>query len=186
MKTFLVALLLSAVPGMAADIYDFTLLPQSGTTEGLPGSTIGWGYSIHNESSSLWLVTTDLSAATFQYATPSLLFDFPDLAPGATVTVPYNPITAAGLYQIVWDANTAAGFVNSGSFSLMAQWWNGDPQGTGQFQSTAPNVAQPYSASVPGSAVPEPASVALIALSLLLFVVPRTLRRRSESLRFRM
>ncbi len=167
MKTLFVALLLAAVPGMAADIYDFTLLPQNGAIQGVPGSTIGWGYTINNESTSLWLVTTDLSAGTFQHATPDLLFDFPDLAPGASVTVPYNPNKAAGLYGIVWDANTPMGFVNSGSFSINAEWWNGDPAAGGQFRFAAPDSAQPYAASVASVATPEPGTLVLLSLPLL-------------------
>ena len=180
MKTLLIALLLTAGHAMAAEIYDFTLLPQSGAISGAPGATIGWGYSIHNESTSFWLVTTDLSAGGFQNATPNLLFDFPDIAPGATVTVPYNALTAAGLYQIAWDANSPSGFVNSGLFSLMAEWWNGDPQGSGQFQFAASSAAQPYTATVAGSSVPEPATIALVALPLLLFLVSGSCRGRRQ------
>jgi hypothetical protein len=90
---------------------------------GAPAVT-GWGYTLHNQSSTNWLVTTNLTAGTFQHATPQLLFDFPDLAPGANVTVPYNPAPPpTGLYQIVWDQNVPAGYVNAGTFTLSAQWW---------------------------------------------------------------
>ncbi len=95
---------LAAIPAMAADIYTFTV-PDAVTVESLAGLTTGWGYSLHNESRSLWLVTTGLSVSAFQpvhFSTPPpiLLFDFPDLAPCATVTVPYDPLAPAGLYQI--------------------------------------------------------------------------------------
>jgi len=60
MKTFVLAVLLSAVPMVAADVYIFDLLPTDGNIAGLPGSPIGWGYSLENQSSSLWLITTGL------------------------------------------------------------------------------------------------------------------------------
>src|ERR1700761_8983862 len=105
MRKLLFAICLSAIPAMAADIYTFTV-PAAENVSGPAGlSLTGWGYTIHNESSSLWLVTTGLSAGTFLQATPMVLFDFPDIAPGATIDVPYNPVTPAGLYQILWDAN---------------------------------------------------------------------------------
>jgi MYXO-CTERM domain-containing protein len=162
---------------MAADMYTFTV-PDAVTVGSAAGSVTGWGYSLHNESSSLWLVTTDLSAGTFQHATPDLIFDFPDLGPGATVTVPYDPLTPAGLYQIVWDANAPPGFVNSGTFSLTAEWWSGDPLAGGSFVSNAPTASQPYTAMV----TPEPATIALVALPLLLFGVIGARRRRRQSL----
>src|ERR1700751_864576 len=115
MRKLLFAICLSAIPAMAADIYTFTV-PAAENVSGPAGLTLtGWGYSIHNESSSLWLVTTGLSSGTFISATPKLLFDFPDIAPGATVMVPYNPVSPAGLFEILWDTNAPSGSVNSGT-----------------------------------------------------------------------
>lgn len=180
-----IAVLLSVMPAMAAEVYDFNVLPGTTAITGAPGATIGWGYSIHNDSSSLWLVTTDLSAGTFQHATPDLLFDFPDLAPGATVTVPYNPSTAAGLYAIVWDASAPAGFMNSGNFSVSAEWWSGDPLSGGQFRFAASGSTQPYVASVMSSAAtPEPGTVVLLSLPLLAcFLFGRRRNRVATSLK---
>ncbi len=164
MRTLLTAILLSAIPAMAANIYTFNV--SDSVTVGSPaGFATGWGYTIQNGSSTDWLVTTNLTAGVFQYATPQLLFDFPDVAPGAIVDVPYDPVTPAGLYQILWDGNVPAGFVNSGTFTLGAQWWSGDPNNGGTLLYTAPDASQPYSASL--SAVPEPTSVGLVGLVLL-------------------
>jgi len=167
MRTVALAICLSAIPAMAADIYTFTV-PAAENVSGPAGlSLTGWGYTIHNASSSDWLVTTSLTAGAFLHATPTLLFDFPDLAPGATVDVPYDPVTPAGLYQILWDMNTPPGFVNSGTFTLSAQWWSGDPLGSGSFLANAPDTGQPYSASF--TTTPEPATVGLAGLALLAF-----------------
>src|SRR6185437_2145415 len=124
MRKLLFAVCLSVIPAVAADVYTFTV-PAGENVRGPAGLTLtGWGYSLHNDSSSLWLVPTGLSVGTFLHATPTLLFDFPDVSPGATATELYNPVTPSGLYQILWDANAPAGFVNSGTFDLSAQWWN--------------------------------------------------------------
>jgi len=173
MRTLFLALCLAAIPAMADDMYTFAL-PDAITVSSPAGIETGWGYSLHNESSSLWLVTTDLTAATFQHATPDLIFDFPDLAPGATVTVPYNPLTAAGLYQIAWDTNTPAGFVNSGIFRLTAEWWSGDPLAGGNFVSAAPSASQSYTTAL----APEPATLGLAASFLSVFGIVCSLRRR--------
>jgi hypothetical protein len=174
MKMFFAALILSAVQVMAADVYDFSILPTSGAIEGLPGSTIGWGYSLHNESTSLWLVTTGVNTGVFAKSTPSLLFDFPDIAPGQTVTVPFNAASSSGLEEVTWDTSAQAGFTNVGNFILTAEWWTGDPLAGGSFQSSAPNGNQSYSAAV---ATPEPATLVLIALPL--FAVGLLRRRRN-------
>src|SRR5215469_12143653 len=146
MKTLLTAILLSAVPIMAAEIYDFSVLPSSGDIQGSPGSTIGWGYSIDNESSSLWLVTTAMDTGLFENGTPDLLFDFPTIAPGAIVTVPFHQASATGLAQLTWDSSAPLGFTNSGTFTVTAEWWSGDPLGGGHFQFVAPGSNQPCSA----------------------------------------
>ncbi|HEY1216744.1 MAG TPA: hypothetical protein VGE93_24230, partial [Bryobacteraceae bacterium] len=126
MRRMLLALALAVCPALAADIYTFTVPP--GVTFTSPAGVItGWGYSIHNESSSLWLVTTGLSSGTFQYATPTLLFDFPDLAPGATVSIPFDPVTSSGLLEVAWDASVPDGYIASGAFDLTAEWWSGNP-----------------------------------------------------------
>ena len=175
MRSLLVALCLSAIPATAADVYTFTVRDPV-TVASPAGLMTGWGYSLHSESNSLWLVTTNLSAGTFQHATPDAIFDFPDVAPGATITVPYNPLTPAGLYQISWDSNAPSGFVNFGTFGLSAEWWSGDPLTDGSFVATAPIASQPYAAT----AIPEPATIGLAASFLSICCIVRFLRWRAD------
>jgi hypothetical protein len=176
MKILFADSLLSAVQAMPAEIYDFRVLPEGGAIAGAPGSTIGWGYSIHNESTSLWLVTTGLDLGVFHHGTPNFLFDFPAVAPGDSVTVPFDQAGATGLAGLTWGSSAPPGFTNSGTFALTAQWSSGNPIGSGHFQFAAPDSDQPYSATV----VPEPATVTLIALPLLWFGVAGGLGKRKE------
>ena len=179
MRTILLALCVSALPALAADVYTFSLLgPENVSGPGGVPTLTGWGYAIQNHSSTDWLVTTNLTAGTFLHATPQLLFDFPDLAPGATVTVPYNPVPpAAGLYQILWDQDAPPGFVNSSNFTLSTQWWSGDPTNGGSLIDTAPSISEPYTATL----TPEPGSKELVPFALLLLGVTRILRRVTRS-----
>jgi len=179
MRKLTLAIFLSVLPAMAADVYTFSVLGPE-TVSGPPGAptVTGWGYSIQNQSSTNWLVTTSLTAGLFLHATPQVLFDFPDVTPGATVTVPYDPVPpASGLYQIVWDQDAPAGFVNSGIFTLDAQWWNGDPLGNGRFVFSAPTANQPYTTA---AAVPEPGTGSILALSILLLGVAAIFRRAQD------
>ena len=58
---FAAALLFAAVPAWTAETYTFNVLPVDGRITGSPGETVGWGYSIENQSSSFWLVTTGVA-----------------------------------------------------------------------------------------------------------------------------
>lgn len=171
----LALIFLFSVSSLAADIYAFSLIPAGGNIGGAPGAPIGWGYSIENQSSSLWLVTTNLDGGVFQHGTPSIFFDFPDLAPGETVTVTYDAALFTGLQQLVWDTTAPVGFINSGSFVLGAEWWSGDPLNSGQFQFVAPDASASYTATV---VTPEPATGAIAVLAAVAFAGAGLIRKR--------
>ena len=69
--------------------WTFSLLPSNMQIAGDAGTTIGWGYSITNNST-YWLLPFTLATdSTFQHATVTTNpFDYPALAPGTTVTTP--------------------------------------------------------------------------------------------------
>jgi hypothetical protein len=173
---FTAALLISTT-ALPADSFQFSLVPENGSVAGSPGTSVGWGYSITNQSSADWLVTTDLTADPFLHGTPTLLFDFPTIAPGQTITEPFDANTAAGLYELTWDSGAPDGFVNTGSFVLSAQWWDGDPLSGGAEIAAAPDASAAYSATA--SAVvnnaPEPSAWLMVGSGLIVLM---RLRRR--------
>src|SRR5579863_5206412 len=57
-----------------ADTYSFNLIPPTGNVGGPAGSAVGWGYSLSNESTSDWLVTSDLQAGSFLHGSPNSIF----------------------------------------------------------------------------------------------------------------
>jgi hypothetical protein len=157
--------------------FTFTAVPASGNIEGPAGSTIGWGYSITNDSSTDWLVTTNLAAGVFQNGTPDAsLFDFPIVSPLTTVTVPYDQSTGSGLFGLAWNSSAPSAFVNSGSFTLSAEWFTGNPLTTGTDTGISGNEIAAYSATVssPVSTVPEPNFSVLIAAALLLLCLGKS------------
>jgi len=157
------ACLSSHAGALAASIYTFTTLPAAGNISAAPGSTLGWGYSLQNQSSTDWLVPVDLAAGSFGNGVPAVLFDFPIVAPNSSIVQPFAPASGAGLYELTWDPAAPIGFVNSGSFVLSAQWWNGDPLAGGHFLANASTVTASYSAAV--STVPEPSLMLLAGLA---------------------
>jgi len=99
-----VMLLLFVSTASAAPI-TFELLPGNGAIDGEAGATIGWGYTVTNQSE-FWLELTNVDADPFEHAiADASLFDYAIIAPGDTHTVIYNAATLEGLYQLTWDAS---------------------------------------------------------------------------------
>jgi hypothetical protein len=169
----------------SADIV-FTLLPAGGNVSGPPGSLVGWGYSLTNTDPSNWFMTTDLNSDSFSNGTPTLLFDFPILAPGDTVTEAFDPVKSIGLYELQWDPSAPVGTVNSGNFVLSGEWWDGDPLNGGNYIADAPDTALAYSATVtrPTSATPEPSGLMPLMCGVGTIIAFRTVRCRGRLVRF--
>lgn len=152
-----------------ADDFTFALVPSSGAISGAPGTTIGWGYTVTNLSTTNWLTFSALSADPFANATPNaFLFDFPVLAPLATITVTYDPVNGLGLYEITWDPTAPVGFTNLGVFFLTGEFFASDPSIGGAPTVLTLDHSAPYSASVTSgaTAVPEPATLWLLGAAL--------------------
>jgi hypothetical protein len=154
-----------------ADSFTFSSIPSAPAAA---GSTTGWGYSITNNSPTNWLFTTALSADPFTDGMPLSLFDFPILGPLAGASVAFDAVNAIGLYQLTWDPNAPAGAVNSGNFTVSAEWWDGDPFAGGTFISLADDMTHSYSTTIVSSGpvpvpepVPEPSTLVLVISGLL-------------------
>jgi len=180
MTTRIIQLLLfsaAATVAFADPTFTFNTVPLSGDISGAPGETIGWGYSITNNDSSDYLVLTNLDAGTFLNGSASGLFDFPILAPGETVTESFDAAIPQGLYELTWDPGAPDAFENSGEFTVTADWYDGDPSGSGSPIDgfTGITAIQPYSASVVESSVatPEPSGIAAVLVCLLGIVILR-------------
>lgn len=169
---------------LAADSISFTALPPGGSVSGPAGSTVGWGYSITNNSAADWFVSTGLNPdSSFLGGTPTLLFGFPDVAPGATAMETFDPVNGIGLYEFAWDLSAPAKDTNSGNFVLSGQWWGGDPVNGGNFIANAVDTSAAYSATVSSnsSSAPEPSSVVMMwgGLGILIFQKKARMRIRN-------
>ncbi len=178
----LILLLLAATAPnllLGSDVYTFSTIPGDGNISGAPGATIGWGYSITNESASDWLLATNLNADSFAFGTPTLLFDFPEVAPGATVTEVFDPIGITGLYEDVLNDPVPNGSVDNGDFVLSAQWYNGDPFNGGTLIADAVDTDAAYTATATSkSSTPEPSSFVLLASGIIAIIGWRMIGNR--------
>ncbi|HYR86583.1 MAG TPA: PEP-CTERM sorting domain-containing protein [Terriglobia bacterium] len=162
-----------------AESFTFETLPASGNVDGPAGSTVGWGYSITNQSLTDWLVTTSVNAGSFLNGTPLSLFDFPTVAPRQNVNILYDALNGFGLYELTWDAAAPVGFINSGNFVLSAEWWTGDPLFGGSLIAGAPDQSVLYTATVTAAPVPVPSTVPLLSTGLAAIALLRRSARRA-------
>ena len=112
--TFLVGLL-GSPPAFAVPDWSVSLLPASGEIAGAPGATIGWGYTITNLDVDAWLSLSGLNTDPFAAGVAVSLFDFPTLAPGASVTVPFAADTATGVCRMNGRAEPGSRVRSTGS-----------------------------------------------------------------------
>jgi hypothetical protein len=150
-----------------ANDWTFSLIPSNGQIAGNAGTTIGWGYSFTNNSN-LWLLPFTLATnSTVSHATITTNpFDYPSLAPGVTVTKPYDG--TSGLADLTWDADAPTGFVNSGIFTLTAYYYDGDPFNGGNYVADAGGHDAAYQATVTPAPVPEASTWQSLGALLLL------------------
>jgi hypothetical protein len=176
---FLALLFFAAlVSPLQADTISFSLIPADGNVVGLAGTTVGWGYSITNNSATDWFAPTNLNSDSFSNGSPALLFDFPNVAPGATASEAFDAINSVGLFDLAWDVSAPSAFVNQGNFVLSGQWYDGDPLNGGNFIADAIDSTASYTATVEpsSSSTPEPSGLAMVLSTLAIVAV---LKRRN-------
>jgi hypothetical protein len=145
-----------------ASTFTFDTLPATGTLSGAAGDMLGFGYTLTNPSATDWLVITSLDAGVFlEGIADASLFDFPVLAPGTSVAVPFAT-GVSGLFAFTWDPIAPLGASNAGVFTLGGEWWSGDPLGGGVFLTDAAAASASYQVVVAS----EPALSSLLALLL--------------------
>ena len=166
------------------DDITLSLIPASGTVSGPPGSTVGWGYTITNNTAE-WIQTMDVSSDPFQNGTPNVIFDFPAVAPDSTVTLDFSFVAGGGcalppcgVYQFTWNSTAPVGFTNAGTFTVASDLYSAQPGTPGAMDlGPAPNATAAYFATVGTTGVvPEPSSLLLLASGLAPLVL---LRRRN-------
>lgn len=178
----LFAILAFSVATFGDDV-TLTLLPAADLS-GPAGSTVGWGYTITNNTSN-WLETLSVDAGSFTNGTPNLVFDFPNVGPDSSVTEDFSLATTVscssppcGLYEFTWDSSAPVGTVNSGTFILSSEYFGGDPSNPSSTDlGPAPDASADYSvAASTVSTVPEPSTVFLGLTGLFTLFLARRLR----------
>jgi len=172
---FVAAVLTFAALGARADSLTFVLIPPD--VSGPAGTTVGWGFSITNDSSTDYLdlsgIDSDLFASVNGIPDASI-FPFPNLAPGETATQIYDPVAGLGLFQFTWNLGVATGTTETGKFRLLGAFC--DPTvdqfcaEDGSAKSTVLPGGAEYSATAAppsGTVIPEPSTLVFLLSGLL-------------------
>jgi hypothetical protein len=137
-------------PIAAAQTITLTPTPAS-SQSGTAGTTLGWGYTITNNTADYYQPEA-LDLTPMANDTPNILFDFPTVAPGSSVSEVFNAVTGTGLVEILLGG--AAGTVDTATLTMIGELF-ADGALT-QDLGAAPNVAAAITATTTGATgVPE-------------------------------
>src|SRR5579871_231418 len=199
-KSFVVfaclAVVFSAAAAHGDSIVTLTLNPAGGAISGAPGSTVGWGFTLTDLSSSDFVVPTNSDfCPDGLIASPCPAIGHPsvgvysdiisgsvfDIGPEESVTQDFDSSIPSGFGSATMNVTANIGDTTSGELVLYYDVYDGDPLSSGSLILTDQEALAPASILVVASereSVPEPAS-------LLLFVtgVVALIRRRSWTIR---
>ncbi|HLK18831.1 MAG TPA: hypothetical protein VKT81_07740 [Bryobacteraceae bacterium] len=188
MKRTLLTVLFAAVIAASARADSLSLIPNSGTVSGQPGTVAGWGFNFTNSDPSNWVVLNDsfvtgsLSTGTFgnyvDYIAPSpgLIVINPNSDSGDVAFSQGTPGSGTGEFDILAfvPPMTITGGI-SVDYSVFSQDPNSPAFDPGSFIATG-TVSATAAVDV-ASSVPEPASVGVAITTLMLAGIPLWRRR---------
>jgi hypothetical protein len=177
-KSFILA---AATALLAVSLPAATLTLTPDTISGVPGSTVGWGFSLNNDTAD-WIVINGVAANGFNPAfgtfTEFAASNFIVVAPNEIFSQSFNLPLMQGLGQFAIAAGAAPGDFSTGSFQVGFDRYSSDPlvNGGAGFIDGLGSFQVPFARVNAGDPVPEPATLALTGAALVALL---TLRRRS-------
>ena len=170
--------LLAISRSATADTVTLTLTPSSGTLDGLPGDTVGWGFSLDNDTGDNLIVANSYFCAgaevpAFTTCSPSLgastYTDFiasngTFLAPDSMESESFDAGTESGVGEYTIDSSALAGEADAGTIVVLYDLYDADFNQIGPtMELTAPAEVQVTGAT---STVPEPRTLFFLGFAL--------------------
>jgi hypothetical protein len=176
-KFLMVFLLSLLVLGFAAharadDSFTFTTVPNPGVVSTTPGSPVGWGYTLTNNSSTDYLVTLDVYGDVVLDTLGTVdtsIFDLPIVAPSDTIRESYdptNPLNMFGLGQLFLDPGLTPGTTATGNFYIDAEFCDLTLTICSSTIETESSAVTINVTSPGGTPIPEPSSMLLLLSGL--------------------
>jgi hypothetical protein len=170
-----------AFTGVMAATPILTLNPSDGVVSGTPGSTVGWGFTLTNDSGFLIPSAVVFCEGAFNAGCTPTFGTFTDFAAqsqfnivGAMLTETFHDATEQGIGSFTINFNAPTGVTDVGTIYLVYDTFSCDiTENNCNATQTAFSqiVSAPASVNIVGTAaVPEPESAGLLALGLALLL----------------
>ena len=158
-----------------------TLNPSNGAVTGTPGSTVGWGFTLSNDSGFLIPSLVVFCEGAFNAGCTPTFGTFTDFAAqlqfnvvGPTVTETFDNATQQGIGSFTINSNAPINVTDTGTIYLVYDTFSCDitddscdPTQTAFSQ----RLSAPASVNIVGATVPEPGSAGFVAIALALLLV---------------
>jgi hypothetical protein len=152
----------------------------SGAAGGLPGTTVGWGFTLTDTSTSNWIVLNDstfIGSPVYGSYTDYVSSMFYVAGPSSTLQVSWNKALLSGTGEFDIFATDPAGAVTPGTINVDYSVFSQDPNSP-TFDPSSLVTSGTFSDPVQIEVTPEPASwTLLIAAALLSAMLPGWRRR---------
>jgi hypothetical protein len=163
------------------------LTPAGGAVSGNPGGTVGWGYSVSNNSPTEWLVLTlsefnplpGWGSYTDYVALPAnFVLLAPSPGPGDSASQSFSIPLQTGTGSFLIDGLAIPGTTATGNIIFSYDRYDGDPTNGGNYIDPATTQVPASVTVLDASAVPEPSTYLLLCLSLGVVGYARTRMNR--------
>jgi len=186
MNKLLLSLIVAAASSAALANPILTLDPANGQLTGSPGSTVGWGFTIQNDTS-FYLLVTSVTATGFDPATGAFSdyissVNFTAVSPNSSYPESFNASIPTGFGEFAILNTATIGAITGADFEVLYDLLVNDPNGLlgsdpgdlygNTFNATAGQVTVTEASTAD---IPEPAT-----LSLILTVAPALLLLRRK------
>jgi hypothetical protein len=167
------AVLLVLAASLPARALQITLDQVDGSVTGTPGATVGWGYSVVNDSPTDWVVLTGSIFETL--STWGTYTDFVQepasfavLAPGGgSFSQPFNSANSTGIGSFTIDPLALPGFTASGKIRVSYDRYTGDPMTSAAYLGMLQELVAAEVKVAAEAPVPEPGTMLLLGSGLL-------------------